>query len=198
MEAGKQKFESAAQEVNTTDWLLEKYQLVQQTTQNSLDEDEDVILELESGVQVSITQQRRSNESAGESHNTLVENHDLNVYYLQEVTVGCKRRNEGEIDMDLSALFSGRLLCAARRTHTKVKKIRPNHFFAIQISCNEIHAAIQAVQDSIILKQPLLKKAMIALTSSHITLAVTNLANNDDIERWFSAILISASLLKSP
>jgi hypothetical protein len=67
METGKQEFESAAQEVNTTDWLLEKYQLVQQSTQNSLDEDEDVILELESGVQVSITQQRRSNASAGES-----------------------------------------------------------------------------------------------------------------------------------
>ena len=71
METGEQEFESAAQEVNTTDWLLEKYQLVQQTTHNSLDEDEDVILELESGVEVSITQQRRSNESAGESPTTL-------------------------------------------------------------------------------------------------------------------------------
>lgn len=55
------------------------------------------------------------------------------------------------------------------------KKPRPNYFIAVRVSNPAIHSAFKVIQDSIIGKEPLLKQALIPLSTLHITLLVMHL-----------------------
>jgi len=65
----------------------------------------------------------------------------------------------------------------------KPKRITPNYFLAIRVSSPQIHSAIKIVQDSIATHNEKLTPALIPLETLHLTLMVTHLENDEQIQK---------------
>ncbi|GAA6224370.1 A-kinase anchor protein 7-like [Lates japonicus] len=64
----------------------------------------------------------------------------------------------------------------------KKESKRPNYFVSIPITNTEISSAVTEVQEAVLQQEPLLAKAMIPVPTLHITLLVTHLANQEQID----------------
>ncbi|CAK6962140.1 A-kinase anchor protein 7-like [Scomber scombrus] len=59
---------------------------------------------------------------------------------------------------------------------------RPNYFVSIPITNTQISSAVSEVQEAILQQEPQLTKAMIPVPTLHITLLVTHLANQEQVD----------------
>ncbi|XP_067337673.1 A-kinase anchor protein 7 isoform X2 [Channa argus] len=59
---------------------------------------------------------------------------------------------------------------------------RPNYFLSIPITNTEINSGVIEVQEAVLQKEPRLAKAMIPVPTLHITLLVTHLANQEQVD----------------
>ncbi|KAF6735876.1 A-kinase anchor protein 7 isoform gamma [Oryzias melastigma] len=59
---------------------------------------------------------------------------------------------------------------------------RPNYFLSIPITNTQITSAVAEVQESVLQQEPRLAKAMIPVPTLHITLLVTHLANQEQVD----------------
>ncbi|KAK2856374.1 hypothetical protein Q5P01_005109 [Channa striata] len=59
---------------------------------------------------------------------------------------------------------------------------RPNYFLSIPITNTEINSGVTEVQQAVLQKEPRLAKAMIPVPTLHITLLVTHLANQEQVD----------------
>ncbi|XP_019947516.2 A-kinase anchor protein 7 isoform X1 [Paralichthys olivaceus] len=59
---------------------------------------------------------------------------------------------------------------------------RPNYFVSIPITNTQISSAVTEIQEAVLQQEPLLAKAMIPVPTLHITLLVTHLANQEQID----------------
>ncbi|XP_040920809.1 A-kinase anchor protein 7-like [Toxotes jaculatrix] len=64
----------------------------------------------------------------------------------------------------------------------KKESQRPNYFVSIPITNTQISSAVTEVQESMLQQEPQLAKAMIPVPTLHITLLVTHLANQEQID----------------
>ncbi|XP_060947471.1 A-kinase anchor protein 7-like isoform X3 [Limanda limanda] len=64
----------------------------------------------------------------------------------------------------------------------KKENQRPNYFVSIPITNTQISSAVAEVQEAVLQQEPLLAKAMIPVPTLHITLLVTHLANQEQID----------------
>ncbi|XP_042188966.1 A-kinase anchor protein 7 isoform X3 [Callorhinchus milii] len=69
----------------------------------------------------------------------------------------------------------------------KKKETHPNYFVSIPITNPKIVGGIQAVQDIVVQKDQRLSRAMIPVPTLHITILVTNLASEMEVNRAVSA-----------
>ncbi|XP_036003499.1 A-kinase anchor protein 7-like [Fundulus heteroclitus] len=70
----------------------------------------------------------------------------------------------------------------------KKKSQRPNYFVSIPITNTEIKALVNEVQESVLQQEPRLAKAMIPVPTLHITLLVTHLASQEQVELAAAAL----------
>ena len=68
------------------------------------------------------------------------------------------------------------------KNNMKVLKLRPNFFLGLQVSNTEIHKNVKNLQEKIIHRNPKLHSALVNVSTLHITLAVTHLANQKEIQ----------------
>ncbi|KAM5164102.1 A-kinase anchoring protein 7 isoform 2-T3 [Mantella aurantiaca] len=71
------------------------------------------------------------------------------------------------------------------------KKKRANYFVSLPITNSKIHDDIQMIQNSVLLKNNRLSKAMVPKGSFHITLFVMHLASEEDVALAINALLES-------
>ncbi|XP_028996949.1 A-kinase anchor protein 7-like isoform X2 [Betta splendens] len=64
----------------------------------------------------------------------------------------------------------------------KRESLRPNYFVSIPITNTEISTGVSEVQESVLEQEPRLAKAMIPIPTLHITLLVTHLASQEQID----------------
>ncbi|KAM4713020.1 A-kinase anchor protein 7 isoform 2-T4 [Anableps anableps] len=64
----------------------------------------------------------------------------------------------------------------------KKKSPRPNYFVSIPITNTEIKSLVKEVQEAVLQQEPRLDKAMIPVPTLHITLLVTHLASQEQVE----------------
>ncbi|XP_034999495.1 A-kinase anchor protein 7-like isoform X1 [Hippoglossus stenolepis] len=64
----------------------------------------------------------------------------------------------------------------------KKENQRPNYFVSIPITNTQISSAVTEVQEAVLQQEPLLARAMIPVPTLHITLLVTHLANQEQID----------------
>ncbi|XP_034436783.1 A-kinase anchor protein 7-like isoform X3 [Hippoglossus hippoglossus] len=64
----------------------------------------------------------------------------------------------------------------------KKENQRPNFFVSIPITNTQISSAVTEVQEAVLQQEPLLARAMIPVPTLHITLLVTHLANQEQID----------------
>nr|XP_015803490.2 A-kinase anchor protein 7 isoform X2 [Nothobranchius furzeri] len=64
----------------------------------------------------------------------------------------------------------------------KKESQRPNYFVSIPITNIQIKSAVTEIQEAILLKEPRLAKAMIPVPALHITLLVTHLASQEQVD----------------
>ncbi|XP_053300548.1 A-kinase anchor protein 7 isoform X2 [Pleuronectes platessa] len=64
----------------------------------------------------------------------------------------------------------------------KKENQRPNYFVSIPITNTQISSAVAEFQEAVLQQEPLLAKAMIPVPTLHITLLVTHLANQEQID----------------
>ncbi|XP_069570558.1 A-kinase anchor protein 7-like isoform X4 [Brachyistius frenatus] len=64
----------------------------------------------------------------------------------------------------------------------KKESQRPNYFVSIPITNTQIGAAVTEVQEAVLQQEPRLAKAMIPVPTLHITLLVTHLANQEQVD----------------
>ncbi|XP_015250865.1 PREDICTED: A-kinase anchor protein 7 isoform gamma-like [Cyprinodon variegatus] len=70
----------------------------------------------------------------------------------------------------------------------KKKSQRPNYFVSIPITNPQIKSLVKEVQEGIIQQEPRLAKAMIPVPTLHITLLVTHLASQEQVELYCTGI----------
>ncbi|XP_028253529.1 A-kinase anchor protein 7 isoform X2 [Parambassis ranga] len=68
------------------------------------------------------------------------------------------------------------------RKKKKKESQRPNYFVSIPITNTQISSAVTEVQEAILQQEPRLAKAMIPVPTLHITLLVTHLANQEQVD----------------
>lgn len=64
----------------------------------------------------------------------------------------------------------------------KIKQLKPNFFLAFKVCNSEIQEKVKKIQEKIIALNPVLHSALIDISTLHITLAVTHLASENEIE----------------
>lgn len=64
----------------------------------------------------------------------------------------------------------------------KKENQRPNYFVSIPITNTQISSAVTEVQEAVLQQEPRLAKAMIPVPTLHITLLVTHLANQEQVD----------------
>ncbi|XP_070705515.1 A-kinase anchor protein 7-like [Pempheris klunzingeri] len=70
----------------------------------------------------------------------------------------------------------------AEKKKKKKESQRPNYFVSIPITNKQISSAVTEVQEAVLQQEPRLAKAMIAVPTLHITLLVTHLANQEQLD----------------
>ncbi|XP_042246853.1 A-kinase anchor protein 7-like isoform X2 [Thunnus maccoyii] len=70
----------------------------------------------------------------------------------------------------------------AEKKKKKKKSQRPNYFVSIPITNTQISSAVIEVQEAVLQQEPQLAKAMIPVPTLHITLFVTHLANQEQVD----------------
>ncbi|XP_044024583.1 A-kinase anchor protein 7-like isoform X2 [Siniperca chuatsi] len=70
----------------------------------------------------------------------------------------------------------------AEKKKKKKENQRPNYFVSIPITNTEITSAVIEVQEAVLQQEPRLAKAMIPVPTLHITLLVTHLANQEQVD----------------
>ncbi|XP_076612281.1 A kinase (PRKA) anchor protein 7 isoform X3 [Chaetodon auriga] len=70
----------------------------------------------------------------------------------------------------------------AEKKKKKKESQRPNYFVSIPITNTQISSAVIEVQEAILQQEPRLAKAMIPVPTLHITLLVTHLANQEQVD----------------
>ncbi|XP_035472915.1 A-kinase anchor protein 7 isoform X2 [Scophthalmus maximus] len=70
----------------------------------------------------------------------------------------------------------------------KKENQRPNYFVSIPITNTQISSAVTEVQEAVLQQEPQLAKAMIPVPTLHITLLVTHLANQEQVDLAASAL----------
>ncbi|XP_074541448.1 uncharacterized protein akap7 isoform X2 [Halichoeres trimaculatus] len=70
----------------------------------------------------------------------------------------------------------------AEKKKKKKESQRPNYFVSIPITNTQISSAVMEVQEAILQQEPRLAKAMIPVPTLHITLLVTYLANQEQVD----------------
>ncbi|XP_056150530.1 A-kinase anchor protein 7 [Lampris incognitus] len=71
---------------------------------------------------------------------------------------------------------------AEKKKKKKKESPRPNYFVSIPITNTQISSAVLEVQEAMLQQEPRLAKAMIPAPSLHITLLVTQLANQEQVD----------------
>lgn len=102
-----------------------------------------------------------------------------------------KKRKRGEI--------GGRADSEEDASKKKKKKEskRPNYFVSIPITNPQISTAVAEVQQAMLQQEPKLSKAMIPIPTLHITLLVTHLANQEQVDQAVTALAgVELSLVK--
>ncbi|XP_042359473.1 A-kinase anchor protein 7-like isoform X2 [Plectropomus leopardus] len=69
-----------------------------------------------------------------------------------------------------------------KKTKKKKESKRPNYFVSIPITNTQISSAVTKVQEAVLQQEPLLAKAMIPVPTLHITLLVTHLASQEQVD----------------
>ncbi|XP_045916440.1 A-kinase anchor protein 7-like isoform X1 [Micropterus dolomieu] len=70
----------------------------------------------------------------------------------------------------------------AEKKKKKKENQRPNYFVSIPITNTQISSAVIEVQEAVLQQEPRLAKAMIPVPTLHITLLVTHLANQEQVD----------------
>ncbi|XP_041661231.1 A-kinase anchor protein 7-like isoform X2 [Cheilinus undulatus] len=81
----------------------------------------------------------------------------------------------------------------AEKKKKKKESHRPNYFVSIPITNSEISAAVMELQEVVLQQEPRLAKAMIPVPTLHITLLVTYLANQEQVD-LAASVLTQAEL----
>lgn len=81
----------------------------------------------------------------------------------------------------------------AEKKKKKKESHRPNYFVSIPITNSEISAAVMELQEVVLQQEPRLAKAMIPVPTLHITLLVTYLANQEQVN-LAASVLAQAEL----
>ncbi|XP_077366105.1 A-kinase anchor protein 7-like isoform X2 [Festucalex cinctus] len=77
----------------------------------------------------------------------------------------------------------------AEKSQKKKKQIqRPNYFVSIPITNMQISSAVTEVQEAVLERQPGLAKAMIPVATLHVTLLVTHLADQEQVDLAAAAL----------
>ncbi|XP_019729306.1 A-kinase anchor protein 7 [Hippocampus comes] len=77
----------------------------------------------------------------------------------------------------------------AEKTKKKKKQtLRPNYFVSIPITNTQISSAVTEVQEAVLEREPRLAKAMIPVPTLHITLLVTHLADQEQVDLAAAAL----------
>lgn len=71
----------------------------------------------------------------------------------------------------------------AGKKKKKKESKRPNYFVSIPITNPQISSAVAEVQQAMLLQEPKLSKAMLPIPTLHITLLVTHLANQEQVDQ---------------
>ncbi|CAJ1077621.1 A-kinase anchor protein 7-like isoform X4 [Xyrichtys novacula] len=80
--------------------------------------------------------------------------------------------NEGRVDSEEDA----------EKKKKKKESQRPNYFISIPITNTQISSAVMEVQEAVLQQESRLAKAMIPIPTLHITLLVTHLANQEQVD----------------
>ncbi|XP_030577251.1 A-kinase anchor protein 7 isoform X2 [Archocentrus centrarchus] len=83
-----------------------------------------------------------------------------------------RKRGDGE----------GRVDSEEDKKKKKRESQRPNYFVSIPITNTQISSAVSEVQEAVLQREPRLAKAMIPVPTLHITLLVTHLANQEQVD----------------
>ncbi|KAM6964880.1 A-kinase anchor protein 7 [Aplochiton taeniatus] len=83
-----------------------------------------------------------------------------------------KERKLGEV---------GQVESEEKKKKEKKETQRPNYFVSLPITNTKITEAVSELQEAVLQKEPRLAKAMIPVASLHITLLVTHLANQEQV-----------------
>ncbi|XP_068199423.1 A-kinase anchor protein 7-like [Antennarius striatus] len=70
----------------------------------------------------------------------------------------------------------------ANKKKIKKESQRPNYFISIPITNAQIRSAVTEIQEAVLQQEPRLSKAMIPVPTLHITLLVTHLANQEQVD----------------
>ncbi|XP_061560315.1 A-kinase anchor protein 7-like [Phycodurus eques] len=76
----------------------------------------------------------------------------------------------------------------AEKTKKKKQTQRPNYFVSIPITNTRIRSAVTEVQEALLEREPRLARAMIPVPTLHITLLVTHLARQEQVELAAAAL----------
>ncbi|TKS76047.1 A-kinase anchor protein 7 isoform gamma [Collichthys lucidus] len=76
----------------------------------------------------------------------------------------------------------------AEKKKKKKESQRPNYFVSIPITNTQISSAVIEVQEAVLQQEPRLAKAMIPAPTLHITLLVTHLANQEQVDLAATAL----------
>ncbi|XP_027140027.1 A-kinase anchor protein 7 [Larimichthys crocea] len=76
----------------------------------------------------------------------------------------------------------------AEKKKKKKESQRPNYFVSIPITNTQITSAVIEVQEAVLQQEPRLAKAMIPVPTLHITLLVTHLANQEQVDLAATAL----------
>ncbi|XP_046877085.1 A-kinase anchor protein 7 isoform X3 [Hypomesus transpacificus] len=76
----------------------------------------------------------------------------------------------------------------AEKKRLKKETLRPNYFVSIPITNSKISEGVADVQEAVLEKDPRLARVMIPIGTLHLTLLVTHLANQDQVDLAASAL----------
>ncbi|XP_068564984.1 A-kinase anchor protein 7-like isoform X2 [Cebidichthys violaceus] len=77
---------------------------------------------------------------------------------------------------------------AEKKKKTKKDSQRPNYFVSIPITNTQISSAVSEVQEAVLQQEPRLAKAMLPIPTLHITLLVTHLASQEQVDQAAAAL----------
>ncbi|XP_005449716.1 A-kinase anchor protein 7 isoform X3 [Oreochromis niloticus] len=100
----------------------------------------------------------------------------LSVVPSQESTKKKRKRKRGDNEGRVDSEDDG------DKKKKKKESQRPNYFVSIPITNTQISSAVSEVQEAVLQQDPRLAKAMIPVPTLHITLLVTHLANQEQVD----------------